>query len=174
MRERNSPFSASGPTQLHVWFVWSSRGRGGWKHVLALPIHAQLLPAVVLQPQANLLCEKWVGLSRPETMSPTVCPTMLSDKLACICTCCQLCECCSHRSKGLLTFPGHATRTVPKYVFHSFCSIKSPSKSNLFSVQIGFAQLGKYWTSKFFLGNKFPLKSMRQASHLFPWHFVRY
>lgn len=175
MREGNRPSDASGPTWLHVWCVWSSRGRGGWKQVLALPPHAQILPATILQPWANQQREKGAALVPPENVTSDVWPTMVSsEESACFGKCCQLCKRCSHHGKGLLTSQSPARRVVPEDVFQYFCRIKSPSKSNLFSMQIVFAQLGKYWTSKFFLGNKFPSKSMRQASHLFLWCFVIY
>lgn len=42
------------------------------------------------------------------------------------CKCCQLCKCCNHHSKGLLAL--WSPSRIPKYVFPSFCSIKSTSK----------------------------------------------
>lgn len=106
--------------------------------------HTQILPATILQPWANQPCKKGAGLAPPENMTLAVCPIMESAELACFHKCCQLCKHCGHHSKGLLTFQSPTRRAVPKYVFHSFCSIKSPSMSDLFSMQIVFAQLGKY------------------------------
>lgn len=104
-----------------------------------------------------------------QNVIPAACHPLAPKEIACFCRCCEPCKCCR-----LLVFLSLARRAVLKCVFQSFCSIKRPNMSNLFSMQIVFAQLGKYWTSKFFLGNKFPLKSMRQASYLFLWSFVIY
>lgn len=145
--------------------LYGQTGAGGRGQKCVL-VHSTHAPVLVLQPWANQLCKRGAELVPPENMTPAVCPTWEA------CLHCQLGKCCSRHDRGLPTFWSPTRRAVPKYVLHSFCSIKSPSMSDLFSMQVVFAQLGKYWTSKFFLGNKFPLKSMRQASHLFLWLFL--
>lgn len=176
VRERNGPSYASGPTWLHAWCVWASRGWGGWKRVSALPAHAhaQVLAARVLQPWANQLCEKGQASFLLKTWLLLYVPWWYMRSLPAFANAVNSANAAVITAKGCWLFKAPQEGLHQKYVFHCFCSIKSPSQSNLFSMQIGFAQLGKYWTSKFFLGNKFPLKSMRQASHLFLWRFVIY
>lgn len=129
---------------------WLMQGRASTSCV-----HKLVLPPKIPIPSPNMI--------------PAACHPLAPKEIACFCRRCEPCKCCE-----LLAFLSLARRAVLKCVFQSFCSIKRPNMSDLFSMQIVFAQLGKYWTSKFFLGNKFPLKSMRQASYLFLWGFVIY
>lgn len=143
-------FGLRSPEHLQPW--------GSTNLCHAPAVCTNVIPPKTLIPPQNVILAAW---------DPTA-----PKELASFHKCYEPCKQCR-----LLAFLSPARRAILIYYYYyylSFCSIKSPNMSDLFSMQIVFAQLGKYWTSKFFLVNKFPLKSMRQASHLFLWSFVIY